>query len=298
MHRDQLRADAETVRRLLRDQFPQWAALPVRPLTSAATVNAIFRLGDELAARFPLLGSGVDEARSGLLAEAAASREFAEACPVAAPLPVAVGEPGHGYPLPWSVHTWVPGRDATEQDPASSLRFAGDVTVLLRHLRSADTRGRTFSGPGRGGHLTDQDDWMDTCFHHSESLLDVPRLRGLWSELRRLPEVDGDVMCHGDLTPPNVLVAADRLTGVVDTGGFAPADPALDLVVCWHLLEADARQIVRESLDCGEVQWRRGMAWAFAQAMGLVWYYENSNPVMCSWGRRTLDRITLSSGGR
>jgi hypothetical protein len=27
------------------------------------------------------------------------------------------------------------------------------------------------------------------------------------------------------------------------------------------------------------------------QAMGLVWYYEHSNPTMSAIGRRTLDRI-------
>jgi hypothetical protein len=36
-----------------------------------------------------------------------------------------------------------------------------------------------------------------------------------------------------------------------------------------------------------QVQWRRGMAWAFEQAMGLVWYYEVSNSLVSLWGRRT-----------
>jgi hypothetical protein len=41
-------------------------------------------------------------------------------------------------------------------------------------------------------------------------------------------------------------------------------------------------------LNPGEVQWRRhGMAWAFEQAMGLVWYYEVSNSLVSLWGRRT-----------
>jgi hypothetical protein len=39
------------------------------------------------------------------------------------------------------------------------------------------------------------------------------------------------------------------------------------------------------------VQWRRGMAWAFQQSIGLVWYYAESNPTMSRWGRRTLDRL-------
>jgi aminoglycoside phosphotransferase (APT) family kinase protein len=42
-------------------------------------------------------------------AEAAAGRELAGRTPFATPEPVALGEPGAGYPLPWSVQTWLPG---------------------------------------------------------------------------------------------------------------------------------------------------------------------------------------------
>ena len=44
MHADQLSVPVETVRRLIADQFPQWAALPVVP-AFAGTVNALFRIG-------------------------------------------------------------------------------------------------------------------------------------------------------------------------------------------------------------------------------------------------------------
>jgi hypothetical protein len=57
----------------------------------------------------------------------------------------------------------------------------------------------------------------------------------------------------------------------------------------WHLLDATQRNVVRARLNPGEVQWRRGMAWAFEQAMGLVWYYEVSNPLVSLWGRRMLE---------
>jgi hypothetical protein len=43
--------------------------------------------------------------------------------------------------------------------------------------------------------------------------------------------------------------------------GFRAADPALDLVSVWHLLDATQRNVVRARLNPGEVQWRRGMAW-------------------------------------
>ena len=292
MHKDQLAVEVDTVRRLVDGQFPQWRALPVHRVSTAGTVNAIFRLGEDLAARFPLRPQEERRVRDWLRAEAAAMREFAEVSPVPAPRPVAIGEPGGGYPLPWSVQTWLPGTDATAEDPSASAGFAQDLATLIARLRNADTRGRRFRGQGRGGHLPDHDEWMETCFTESAGLLDVTRLRAMWAGLRALPEVDADVMCHGDLIPPNVLVRGGRLAGVLDSGGFAAADPALDLVSAWHLLDDGPRVVLREALGCGDVQWRRGMAWAFQQAMGLVWYYAQSNPAMSTFGRRTLQRLT------
>jgi len=296
MHADQLAVGARTVRLLVDEQFPQWRALAIRPVTTAGTVNAIFRLGEDLAARFPLRAAqDPGTTRASLTAEFAAARELAEVCTVPTPEPVAIGEPGHGYPLPWSVQTWLPGRIATLDDPAGSLAFADDLARLIATLRATDTRGRRFSGDGRGGHLPDHDAWMETCFARSQGLLDVPRLRGLWAELRTLPQVDADAMCHGDLIPPNILTRHGRLVGLLDGGGFAAADPALDLVCAWHLLDDAARLRLRNALGCSDVQWRRGMAWAFEQAMGLAWYYAESNPSMSRWGRRTLDRLVAAT---
>lgn len=293
MHEDELVIDVDVVRRLIARQFPQWSSLLVRAVPTTATVNAIFRVGDSLAARFPLRAADPARVREWVSLEAAAAGEFAAVSPVPSPKPVALGEPDPGYPLPWSVQTWLPGRDAATDDPAGSRAFAGDLANLILCLRASKTGERRFSGAGRGGHLADHDDWMHQCFVKSEGIVDVARLRTLWGALRTLPEIDSDVMCHGDLTPPNILVDAGRLAGVLDTGGFAAADPALDLVSVWHLLEHGERQAVREALGCSDVQWRRGMAWALQQAMGLVWYYATTNPVMSRWGRRTLDRLLL-----
>lgn len=297
MHEDQLDVVESTVRLLVAAQFPQWKELAVREVRTAGTVNAIFRIGDALAARFPLRAQDPRRARAWLTAENAAARELADAAIVPTPEPVAMGEPGHGYPLPWSVQTWLPGHVATVEDPMGSTAFAGDLAAFIASLRGIDSRGRRFQGEGRGGHLTDHDEWMEVCFRESEGLLDVPRLRALWADLRTLPAVDTDVMCHRDLTPSNVLVRDGRLVGVLDGGSFAPADPALDLVGAWHLLDGPQRKVLRGALGCGEVQWRRGMAWAFQQSMGLVWYYARSNPTMSRWGQRTLDRL-VSDGGK
>ncbi|MGW4962626.1 aminoglycoside phosphotransferase family protein [Nonomuraea sp. NPDC004186] len=297
MHANQLTVSPETVRALVDEQFPEWRSLPITGIAAHGTVNAIFRIGDRFAARFPLQDGHVDSIRGWLESEAEAARELAGRTRFPTPEPVALGEPGAGYPLPWSVQTWLPGAVATDEDPGESVAFAHDLADLINDLRAIDTRGRTFAGQGRGGDLQAHDGWMETCFEQSEQLLDVPRLRGLWKDFRSLPRKDADVMTHSDLIPGNVLVSAGRLAGVLDVGGFGPADPALDLVSAWHLLEAGPRQVLRLDLGCDDLEWERGKAWAFQQAMGLVWYYLDTNPPMSRMGRRTLDRI-LSSGSR
>jgi aminoglycoside phosphotransferase (APT) family kinase protein len=190
------------------------------------------------------------------------------------------------------VQTWLPGTVATEADPGRSVDFAHDLARFIRGVRAIGTGGRVFRGTGRGGDLRSYDDWMATCFERSEGILDVRELRERWRALRELPRnCDGDVMSHGDLVPGNVLVAGDRIVGIIDVGGLGPADPALDLVSAWHLLEAGPREALREDLGPDDLEWERGKAWAFEQAMALVWYYARSNPTMAAVGRRTLSRL-------
>lgn len=292
MHPNQLRVSVDMVGELVAEQFPRWVSLPIREVASRGTVNALFRIGDHLAARFPLQPVEPAVARERLEAEAASARELLDRVPFPTPRPVAIGEPGAGYPLPWSVQSWLPGSVATETDPGGSVGFAHDLARLVRSMRAIDTGGRRFAGQGRGGDLRSHDTWMETCFRRSEDLLDVPRLRRVWACLRETPRATpDDAMTHGDLIPGNVLVEDGRLAGIIDVGGFGPADPALDLVAAWHLLDDGPRQVLRDDLGPDDVEWTRGQAWAFEQAMGAVWYYVASNPSMSLMGRRTIERI-------
>ena len=297
MHPGQLEVSLETVRQLVDEQFPQWRFMPIEPVAVVGTVNALFRIGEHIAARLPLAPANVGATRRRLQSEAAAARELLGRTRFATPEPVAVGEPGAGYPLPWSIQTWLPGTTGSDADPGDSVAFAHDLAEFVRDVRAIDPNGRTFSsGSGRGGNLRDHDEWMETCFENSEQLLDVPRLRRLWRVLRDLPtSPSSELMTHGDLTPGNVLVHDKRLVGVIDVGGLGPADPALDLVAAWHLLEEVPRQSLRDDLGCGDIEWERGKAWAFEQAMGAAWYYVDSNRPVHQMGMRTLARILAES---
>src|SRR5215475_9173845 len=206
MHPNQLTVSRETVRTLIDEQFPEWRRLPVRRIASQGTVNAIFRIGDRLAARLPLVLDDVQATRRRLESEAAATGELHGRTRYPTPEPVAIGEPGADYPLPWSVQTWLPGVIATDEDPGDSVAFAHDLAEFISDVRAIDTRGREFGGHGRGGDLRAHEAWVQTCFERSEALLDVPRLRRLWTRLRDLPREAEDVMNHGYLIPGNLLV--------------------------------------------------------------------------------------------
>ena len=295
MHDDEVPIDEHIVRALIDEQFPSWRGLPVTRLATGGTVNAIFRIGDDLAARFPLRGMPVTDARSWLVSEAAAQSEFAQVSGLPTPIPVTIGSPGLGYPMPFAVQTWVSGRVPGVGEFADSDALADDVAALISRLRAAPTRGRTFLGSGRGGDLASHEGWVQECITKNAPWFDPAATSALWARLRGLPRENAHVMTHGDLIPGNVLVEHGRLVGVLDAGGFAPADPALELVAAWHLLDAPRRVRLRATLGCGDIEWQRGRAWAFVQAMGLVHYYADTNPGMHALGLRTLQEILAAN---
>jgi aminoglycoside phosphotransferase (APT) family kinase protein len=291
MHADELVVSAEQVGRLVADQFPAWASSAITPVPSAGTVNALFRIGERLVARFPFLPGEADGVRAQLREEAARAAELHGRTTVPTPSPVTIGEPGHGYPLPWAVQTWLPGQDGFADDPCDSVDFAHDLASFITELRGIDTRGRTFAGGTRGGDLTAHDEWVETCLERSGDLFDVPLLRRLWTGWRELPHEAPDVMSHTDLIPGNLLVRGGRLAGVLDVGGFGPADPALDVAAGWQALEPGPRAAFRADLGCDDLEWERSRAWAFVQAIGAGWYYRSTNPAMHRLAVRTIGRL-------
>jgi hypothetical protein len=68
--------------------IPQWRGLAIKPVDSQGTVNAIFRVGDQLAARLPLEPGDPRPGRRHLKSEARAARDLAAgATPAPRPRP-------------------------------------------------------------------------------------------------------------------------------------------------------------------------------------------------------------------
>jgi aminoglycoside phosphotransferase (APT) family kinase protein len=295
MHAGQLDVTVELVSDLVREQFPEWSELAVRAVPSHGTVNALFRIGDGLVARFPILPGDPDALRKELEDEADAARRLHAMSPYPTPEPVATGEPADGYPLPWAVYSWLDGTIAYDEDVSGSTAFAEDLGRFVLALRAQPTEGRVFTGSWRGGVLTSQDKYVADGLERSRGMIDIDGLARLWADLRTTPRTEPDVWTHRDLMPGNLLVKDGRLAGVIDVGTFTVSDPAMDLQPAWNLLDADARTAFRATVGSDDDEWRRGMGWSFAQAIGCLWYYVETNPVMSRTAHHTLTALLTAS---
>ncbi|MGA8114127.1 MAG: aminoglycoside phosphotransferase family protein [Actinocatenispora sp.] len=291
MHPGQLDVTTVLAARLVATQFPRWGGLPVAAVRSHGTVNALFRIGDDLVARFPIEPGDPGTKRAGITAEVEAARRLLAVSPYPTPEPVAIGDPGEGYPLPWALYRWVPGTIASHAAVADSPAFAEDVAAFVLAVRKLPTEGRVFTGSNRGGLLPEHDEEVAFELARSRSMLDEGVLGRLWAELRTTPRTEPDTWTHGDLMPGNLLADGGRLNGVIDVGQLGVADPALDLQPAWNLMGPTARTAFRSALGSGDDEWRRGKAWAFVQAIGCLWYYRTTNPVMSQTARTTLDAL-------
>jgi aminoglycoside phosphotransferase (APT) family kinase protein len=292
MHPDQVDISVEVVAALVTEQFPQWRELPIRPVTAHGTVNALFRLGDEVVLRFPLQPSLDPGLREELRTEQDHARRIAAHVSVDIPEPLGFGEPGEGYPGPWTAYGWIPGQPAGAGRIGDPGVFARDLAGFVTALHAIDTGNQSWNGRSRGGPLLRADQYVRSALAQSAHLTDTVRLAEIWAQCLQAPAHDGpDVWIHADLMPGNLLVRDGRLAAVIDLGAVAAGDPAVDLMPAWCLLPTGARDTYREALGVDDATWERGRGWAIVQAIIALPYYVDTNPVMAETARHTLAAI-------
>jgi aminoglycoside phosphotransferase (APT) family kinase protein len=289
MHEGEVQVHAKAVRRLVGSQFPQWAHLPVARLPSSGTDNALFRLGATLLVRMPR----IDWAAADVEREHEWLPRLGPRLPVSVPTPIAIGEPGEGYPWRWSVYTWLDGAN-----PAAGLPdadgLARDLARFVTALRRVDVTGAPRAA--RGEPLPQRDEATRASLRALSGLVDVPAVSRVWDHALRAPAWDGEpVWIHGDLAPGNVLLVDGRLSAVIDFGGAGLGDPACDLMVAWNLLAGPARAAFGAAAGVDEAIWQRGVGWALSVALIQLPYYADTNPALAAVARRVVSEVLAAS---
>jgi aminoglycoside phosphotransferase (APT) family kinase protein len=285
--------DAALARRLLAAQFPQWADLPLERLEPGGSDHVIHRLGRELSVRLPRHEGAIGQAAK----EARWLPRLAPYLPLAVPEPVAVGEPGFGYPWRWSVSRWLPGETATVEALGASAEAAAVLAEFLSALQQVEPAAPA-SGEADdlvGPSPTDRYPATRASIAALGGSFDAAAMTRVWdaaleAEGTRSPAV----WFHGDFHTGNLLTVDGRLSAVIDFGELGVGDRARDLMIAFTLMNAETRQMFRKALDVDDATWARGRGWALAAGVNAHVAYAASNPRVAA---QTTRQITASLEG-
>ncbi len=295
MHADEWPIDEELVRRLLAGQFPEWAELPLAPVPSAGTDNALYRLGGDLCVRIPRIPSASEQ----LAKEQAWLPVVAARVALDVPRQIAVGGPAGGFPWTWSILRWLDGDQADPSvladQPGSAERLAGFVADLQSiDARNGPTPGR--HNASRGVPLAARDPITRKGIAAMDGLIDGELASRVWDDALAAPRWDRPGRwIHGDLHPANVLAQQGRISAVIDFGCLGVGDPACDLLAAWAVFDADGRDHFRAALDVDHATWRRGRGWALSFGAMVYPHYRTTNPTLAELAAAAITQSLLDA---
>ncbi len=288
MHDNEVVTSAALVGRLLASQFPQWAHLPIAPVASAGTDNALYRLGEAMVVRLPRVDWAIDQVAK----EQQWLPRLAPHLPLTIPTPLAQGEPGEGYPWSWSIYQWLAGEVVTIEQLSDPTQAALDLAQFILALQQIDTTNAPLYGAHnsfRGEPLALRDAETRAAISTLRGLIDSELATAVWESAVAAPAWSGPpVWLHGDLRPGNLLAHAGRLSAVIDFGLLGTGDPATDVMAAWLFLSAETRHLFRTALQVDEATWARGRGWALNFGAMALPYYQQSNPDLAAIAHRVI----------
>ena len=290
LHPGQHPIDDDLIQRLIASQFPQWAGLAVERFPSGGTVNAMYRLGDGMAVRLPLVRGGAKD----VSLEQEWLPRLASRLPTAVPEVLGAGRAAEGYPWPWSVYRWLAGENPEAGALREPVLLAKDLAGFVAAMRGIDLPGAPQAH--RGGPVASLDLSTRAAIEELRGIpqedVDCDAVLSVWEDALRAPGWDGPpVWLHADLMPGNLLVEGGRLTSVIDFGCTGVGDPACDLFPAWNLLPAGAREVFREALSVDDATWTRGRGRTLSQALIALPYYRRTNPTMADNARHVIHAV-------
>jgi aminoglycoside phosphotransferase (APT) family kinase protein len=285
MHEGEVDVGEELVEKLVAAQFPALAHLPITAVRSTGTVNALYRLGDDLCARLPRVQRWAQSLNNELIW----LPKLAPRLSLRIPEPVARGDAASGYPFPWAIYRWIEGQPYRDDLVDDERQAAADLAQFVVELRRMDRLGAP-----RGGRkpLRELDAATRTAIEGSRNVIEADAATAAWESALEAPAWDGTpVWIHTDLLRPNLLVVGGRLRAVIDFGGVGVGDPAADVIAAWSVFGRAGRETFRRALDVDDGTWSRARGYALRQAVMIIPYYPETNPGFVALAKRTVEEV-------
>lgn len=279
----------ELVSSLIKDQFPQWADIPIHPVAKSGNDNRTFHLGCEMSVRLPSHERYASQVEKELFWLPRLRPHLSLRIPV----PLGKGEPAPGYPWPWSVNRWVPGNTVCPDTVLNLNQLAVDLAGFLKELEAVDCSGGPRAGAHnffRGGSLWVYNEETQTALRNLRPLLQADPLEEIWNLALQSEWAREPVWVHGDVAPGNLLEDHGKLCGVIDFGILGVGDPACDLTMAWTFFDDASRKIFFDSMESDQETRNRARGWTLWKA--LITYDRNDKHSSAAIeGRRIIDAI-------
>lgn len=279
-------------RKLIEEQFPEYADLPITDVEKQGHDNRTYRLGEHILIRMP---TDADYALK-VPKEQELLPQLAKRLSVSIPAPIKMGKPSADYPYPFSIYKWLSGKSInlltlTAHDKE---QIAFDLANFLKELQAiTDVEGPE---PGqhnwwRGDHVSVYDKGAREQIAELTEIIDASKALALWDKACETKWDKKPVWIHGDFAIGNILMDGGKLSAVIDFGGAAVGDPACDLVIAWTYLSGKAREIFISKMAMDPDTWLRARAWALWKATFELCQISDKNSPEASLQKRIIGEV-------
>jgi len=261
-----LRIDEKLVKKLIKNQFPEYDCLPIRQVEKSGHDNRTFRLGDKTTVRLPSRKEYSPQVEKELFW----LPKLKQYLSLPIPTPLAKGQPMSDYPFPWSINQWIEGDVANYKNITDLNQFAADLAKFLKELQAIDASNGPSPGKHnfyRGGELSFYHEEVWTALKELKSVLPTDKLNNIWQAALGSKWTKENVWVHGDIAVGNLLVKSGKLCGIIDFGMLGIGDPSCDYAIAWTFFDKESRKIFFEKMRCDKNTWNRARGWALWKAL-------------------------------
>ncbi|GGI78533.1 GNAT family N-acetyltransferase [Legionella impletisoli] len=282
----------DLARKLIAEQFPEYAHLPITSVEKQGHDNRTYRLGTEMLIRMPTAESYALKVPK----EQALLPKLAPYLTISIPAPIKMGAASQGYPYPFSIYKWLDGRSINllVLDDDCLEKLASDLARFLKELQGINNVEGLAPGQHnwwRGDHVSVYDKGAREQISELSTIIDETKAIKLWEQACKTKWNKSPVWIHGDFAISNMLLKENELSAIIDFGGMALGDPACDLVIAWTFLNGKARDIFFQEMDLDESTWLRAKAWALWKATFELCQITDKNSPEALMQKRIIENV-------
>ena len=262
-----LKITSDLISILIKEQFPEYSNLPIKPVDNQGHDNRTFLLGDEMLVRMP----SDKKYAAKVVIEQKWLPKLTPNISLKIPNPLHTGKASTNYPFNWSIYKWIDGKSLNQvsRNNLNLEEIAQTLANFIKELHKIDAT----NAPKAGEHNFYRGCGLD--IYQSQAIDNILTLKDIIDDERAISIMQtatkskwskNPVWIHGDLAIGNILIKDNKINAIIDFGGMAVVDPACDLVLCLNLFEGKSQEIFKSELNLDQDTWNRARGWALWKA--------------------------------